>query len=63
MALKYEDESYRIRGAIFEVYHEKGCGFYEPVYQECLEREFGYQGIPFRAQQELSLSYKGEPIS
>ena len=63
MALKYEDESYRIRGAVFEVYHEKGGGFYEPVYQECLEMEFGYQGIPFKAQQELSLSYKGEPIS
>jgi Zn-dependent M32 family carboxypeptidase len=39
MALKYEDESYRIRGAVFEVCHEKGGGFYEAVHQECLEME------------------------
>ena len=25
--LIYEKESYAIRGAIFEVYREKGCGF------------------------------------
>ena len=40
-------ESYRIRGAIFEVYREMGCGFLESVYQECLEKEFGKQEIPF----------------
>ena len=45
--LKFEEESYRIRGAIFEVYREMGCGFLETVYQECLEREFAKQGIPF----------------
>ena len=33
------DESYRIMGACFEVYKIKGCGFLEPVYQECLEIE------------------------
>ena len=34
----YKDESYQIQGAIFEVYKEMGCGFLEPVYQECLDR-------------------------
>jgi GxxExxY protein len=38
--LIYEDESYAIRGAIYEVYREIGCGFLEPVYQECLAKEF-----------------------
>ncbi len=57
--LLFKDECYRIQGAIFEVYREKGCGFLEPVYQECLEIEFGMQGIPFVSQQELKLSYKG----
>ena len=33
----YKDESYRIMGASFEVCKEMGCGFVEPVYQECLE--------------------------
>ena len=60
--LKFADESYRIRGAIFEVYREMGCGFLEAVYQECLEREFVRQGIPFTAQRELILQYKGDPL-
>ncbi|HKI16836.1 MAG TPA: GxxExxY protein [Isosphaeraceae bacterium] len=37
--LLYAEESYAIRGAIFEVYREMGSGFLEPVYQECLEDE------------------------
>jgi hypothetical protein len=35
----FKEESYQIIGACFEVYTEKGCGFLEPVYQECLEHE------------------------
>lgn len=58
MALIYEDESYRILGACFEVYREMGAGFTEPVYQECLELELSLQGISFRAQPELALEYK-----
>jgi GxxExxY protein len=61
-SLKYETESYRIRGAIFEVYREMGCGFLEAVYQECLEREFVKQQIPFVAQQEMMLHYKGSRL-
>lgn len=37
--LKFEEESFRIRDAVFEVYREMGCGFLEAVYQECLEIE------------------------
>src|SRR5262245_23156134 len=62
MGLLYEEETYRIRGACFEVYKEKGCGFLEAVYQECLSIEFRLQGIPFRAQAELGLLYKGRPL-
>ena len=58
--LLYKDECYRIQGAVFEVYRETGCGFLEPVYQECLEREFTLRAIPFVAQQELTLTYKGQ---
>jgi GxxExxY protein len=57
--LIYKDESFKIMGACFDVYNELGCGFLEPVYQECLEIELAMQGIPFRAQDELKLSYKG----
>ena len=62
MSLLFEDESYRILGACFEVYKEKGCGFLEPVYQECLVIEFEIQGIPFEQQVELVLNYKGRTL-
>jgi GxxExxY protein len=55
----YREESYRILGACFEVYKEKGCGFLEAVFQECLELELGDQRIPFIAHPNLALSYKG----
>ncbi len=42
----YKEESYAIIGACFKVYNEKGCGFLEPVYQECLGIELEYQRIP-----------------
>lgn len=61
-SLFHEKETYAIRGTIFEVYREMGCGFLEAVYQECLEKEFTRRGIPFSAQQELALSYKGEAL-
>lgn len=55
-------ESYDIMGACFEVYKEKGSGFLESVYQECLEMELADRGIPFRAQPELLLAYKGRTL-
>jgi GxxExxY protein len=36
----FKAESYRIIGACFEVYKEKGNGFLEAVYQECPGLEF-----------------------
>jgi GxxExxY protein len=60
--LRFKEESYRIMGACFEVYKETGCGFVEPVYQECLEIELAMQNIPFRAQEQLKLSYKQKPL-
>jgi GxxExxY protein len=54
------EECYQLQGAVFEVYREMGCGFLEAVYQECMEKELSKRGIPFIAQQELKLFYKGE---
>lgn len=56
--LIFEEESYRIRGSVFEVYKELGAGFLETVYQEALELEFGDQKIPFTAQHTLEINYK-----
>jgi len=57
--MRDEELTYQILGACFEVYKRMGSGFLEAVYQECLEIEFAERGIPFEAQKELSLTYKG----
>ena len=58
----YKNEVFLIQGAVFKVYREIGCGFLEAVYQECLEREFYFRKIPFEAQKELQLKYKGTEL-
>ncbi|MEX1116477.1 MAG: GxxExxY protein [Akkermansiaceae bacterium] len=58
----YKQEAYDIIGAAMEVYRDKGHGFAEPVYQECMEIELSHCGVPFHAQQEFSLSYRGQPL-
>jgi GxxExxY protein len=56
--LIYEEESYNVRGAVYEVYKEMGCGFLEAVYQECLTYEFEDREIPFVPQKELDIHFK-----
>lgn len=56
--LLFHEESYKIIGACFEAYREKGSGFLEPVYQECMEIELRLQGIPFVPQKPLRQEYK-----
>jgi GxxExxY protein len=60
--LIHADETHALLGACFEVYREKGCGFLEAVFQECLELELGDRAIPFQARAPLLLSYKGRPL-
>ncbi len=60
--LLFKDETYKIRGACFGVYKDKGCGFVESVYQECLQFEFQIQQIPFSSQRRLKLEYKGRQL-
>lgn len=55
-------ETFAILGACFEVYKNKGCGFTENVYQECLAIEFRLRGVPFTEQPLLTLSYKGHEL-
>ena len=60
--LVFKEESYRIIGACFEVYKEKGSGFLEAVYQECLAIEFGERQVPFVERPRLRLKYKGRRL-
>ena len=53
-----KEESYKIIGAFFEVYKEKGNGFLEAMCPKCLSIEFTEQGIPFVEKPRLRLNYK-----
>lgn len=55
-------ETHALLGACFEVYRDKGCGFLEAVFQECLELELADRNIPFRPQPGLRLEYKGRVL-
>jgi len=60
--LIYKAESYAIIGACFPVYKDKGCGFLEPAYHECLEIELESQGIPFLSKPLQTLQYRGRTL-
>ena len=60
--LRYEELSRKIIGCCFEVYNEKGNGFVESVYQECLEIELEMQDVLFESQPELRIDYKGREL-
>jgi len=62
MEIILKDEAYAIIGACFEVYNDKGSGFLEAVYQECLELELQLRGIPFVSRGEIRLEYKGRTL-
>ena len=59
--MKYflEDETYKIRGCLLNIYKELGCGFLEKVYQEALEMEFNIAKIPYNREKLLPIYYKG----
>ena len=62
MDLIFEEETYAIRGAIYEVYKTLGAGFLEAVYQEALELELAARGIPYKSQSEITINYKGKRL-
>jgi GxxExxY protein len=61
--LLFEEESFRVRNAVFEVSRELGTGFLEAVYHEALALEFEDQGIPFVIAPALGVTYKGRLLT
>jgi GxxExxY protein len=58
----YKEEGYRLMGAAFELYNDRGYGLAEEIYQECLEMELELRAIPYVAKQELKCFYKGREL-
>jgi GxxExxY protein len=61
--MEKDPRTFAIIGAAMEVHRVLGPGFLEAVYQEAFVRELTKQGIPFRAEVELPVFYKGERLS
>jgi GxxExxY protein len=58
----YKDECYAIVNGCLNVYRDKGSGFLEPVYQECMEIELQHLRIPAVAKPKLALTYRGQRL-
>jgi GxxExxY protein len=60
--LIFKNEAYQIIGGCMAVYKDKGHGFVEPVYQDCMEIELEHLNIPFSAQATIPLYYRQRPL-
>ncbi len=58
-----DPRTYAIIGAAIQMHTELGCGFLESVYQEALATEFAERRIPFAAQAELPIAYRGRLLN
>ena len=57
--LEQERTSYIIRGCVFEVYRQLGCGYLEKVYERALLRELSLHGLHAKVQVPFEVRYKG----
>ena len=62
LMLQEEQISYAIRGCVFEIYRQLGCGFLEKVYERALLAELELQGLRAKAQVPLTIQYKNAVV-
>ena len=60
--LEYEGLTYKIRGAIFEVYNILGPGFKEIVYHNSLAGEFIERDIRYVEKKKIRIHYKDKEV-
>ncbi len=58
----YEKETYIIRGALFSVWKQLGCGFKENVYHNALKEEFIKSKIPFVSEPRIDIIYNEKKV-
>ena len=62
MPLELEDLTEQVIGACIAVHREKGPGFLETIYENCLKIEFRTRGIRAEFQKEVNIYYDGELV-
>ncbi|MFH1192831.1 MAG: GxxExxY protein [Candidatus Jorgensenbacteria bacterium] len=60
--LLYEDITFKIRGACFDVYNNLGGDFKESIINRALVRELETRGLSVENQKRITLFYKGEKV-
>lgn len=60
--LLYEELTYKVRGAIFQVYNTLGFGHKESVYSKALSIEFDKKTVPFESEKRLDIVYDGKSV-
>jgi GxxExxY protein len=60
--LLYEELTYKIRGAAFEVKKNLGLGHKEKVYQGALEEEFKKIGLKISREKKINVNYKEKKV-
>jgi GxxExxY protein len=58
----YKDLTYRINGALFNVFNKVGVGHRESFYQKASAYGFGELGLIFKEQLPAKITYKGKKI-
>ncbi|MEK6837661.1 MAG: GxxExxY protein, partial [Nanoarchaeota archaeon] len=58
----YEEDSYKIRGACFQVYNTLGGGIKEKIIERALGKELKDKGMEVGHQVRVGMSYHGEKI-
>ena len=56
--IPFKDEVFQIIGACMAVHSDKGNGYSEPVYQDCMQIELAHMEIPFDAQRNFPILYR-----
>ncbi len=60
--MRLNDITYKVRGAVFEVYNILGPGLLESAYEAALFFEFVKLGMEYKTQVPINVLYKGQDL-
>ena len=60
--MKLNELTYKVRGAVYEVYNILGPGLLESTYEAALAYEFDKLGLEYKTQVPINVLYKGKDL-